>query len=101
MKTFLSTLKTPITNRDLSNVPNDTAVVRAIAQAALEVDPNEAAALAPVRQAAEDAIAAIPGVLSATVILTAEATPSQAPAPQRPSPPPGGRSRPMAKRWWA
>ncbi|CAM2069591.1 Ferritin-like domain-containing protein [Sulfidibacter corallicola] len=38
MKKFLSTLKTPITNRDLSNVPNDTAVVRAIAQAALEVE---------------------------------------------------------------
>lgn len=59
-------------------------------QAALEVDPNEAAALASVRQAAEDAIAAIPGVLSATVVLTAEAAPSQAPKPQPPSPAPGG-----------
>ena len=36
------------------------------------VDPKRGAALEPLRQAAEKAVAALPGVLSATVVLTAE-----------------------------
>lgn len=56
-------------------------------QATLEVDPKAAPALEPVRKMAEDAIRAIPGVLSATVVMTAEAAPAKpAAAPQ-----PGGQ----------
>jgi len=57
-------------------------------QATLEVDPKEAAALEPVRKAAEAAIRAVPGVLSATVVMTAESAPAPARAP---TPPAGGR----------
>ncbi|MEO8558674.1 MAG: iron-sulfur cluster carrier protein ApbC [Rhodospirillales bacterium] len=45
----------------------------------LNVDPARGAALEPLRQAAEQAVAALPGVLSATAVLTAErASPQQA-----------------------
>ena len=62
-------------------------------QAALEVDPAEARGMEPVRKAAEDAIRAIPGVLSATVVLTAESAPAARPQqpPQQPPPAPGGQ----------
>lgn len=57
-------------------------------QATLEIDPKAAATLEPVRQAAENAIRAIPGVLSATVVMTAEAAPARQPPP---APQPGGQ----------
>lgn len=57
-------------------------------QATLEVNPKEAAALEPVRRAAEAAIRKVPGVLSATVVLTAETAPAARPAP---APAPGGQ----------
>lgn len=51
-------------------------------QAALEIDPKLASEMTPIQKAAEAAIRGIPGVLSATVILTAESAPKQAaPAP--------------------
>ncbi len=51
-------------------------------QAALEIDPKLASEMAPIQKAAEAAIRGIPGVLSATVILTAESAPKPAaPAP--------------------
>lgn len=51
-------------------------------QAALEIDPKLASEMTPVQKAAEVAIRGIPGVLSATVILTAEsASEPAAPAP--------------------
>ena len=46
---------------------------------AVQVDPKQGAALEPLRQAAEKAVDAIPGVLSVTAVLTAERA---APAPQ-------------------
>ncbi|MCI0431495.1 MAG: iron-sulfur cluster carrier protein ApbC [Rhodospirillales bacterium] len=50
---------------------------------ALQVDPRQGAALEPLRQAAEKAVDAIPGVLSVTAVLTAE---RPAPAAQRQGP---------------
>jgi ATP-binding protein involved in chromosome partitioning len=51
----------------------------------LEVDPARGAALEPLRQACEQAVRAMPGVLSATAVMTAErASPKIAPQPQRP-----------------
>ncbi|MGO1078023.1 iron-sulfur cluster carrier protein ApbC [Inquilinus sp. CA228] len=62
----------------------------------IEVDPQRGPALEPLRQAAEKAVAAIPGVLSVTAVLTAHrgagaAAPSAA-AP-RPAAPGGAQSR--------
>lgn len=48
----------------------------------LNVDPARGAALEPLRQACEQAVRAMPGVLSATAVLTAERP--APPAPARP-----------------
>ena len=50
----------------------------------LDVDPARGTALEPLRQACEQAIRAMPGVLSATAVMTAE----RAAAAPRPAPPP-------------
>ena len=47
-------------------------------QATLEIDPKTAASMEPVRKEAESSISAIPGVLSATVVMTAESKPKTA-----------------------
>ena len=47
-------------------------------QATLEIDPKTAASMEPVRKEAETSISAIPGVLSATVVMTAESKPKTA-----------------------
>jgi ATP-binding protein involved in chromosome partitioning len=52
---------------------------------AIQVDPKQAAGLEPLRQAAEKAVDAIPGVLSVTAVLTAERA---APDAQRSQPQP-------------
>ncbi len=52
----------------------------------LEVDPSRGPALEPLRQACEEAVRAMPGVLSATAVMTAERAAPQ-PSPARPSPP--------------
>ena len=52
----------------------------------LEVDPARGTALEPLRQRCEDAVRAMPGVLSATAVMTSE-RPAQRPPP---SPPPTG-----------
>jgi ATP-binding protein involved in chromosome partitioning len=49
---------------------------------ALEVDPDRGAAMEPVRKAAEAAVAALPGVLSVTAVLTAHHAAGSAPAPK-------------------
>jgi len=49
---------------------------------ALEIAPDQAAAMEPVRQAAEAAIDALPGVLSVTAVLTAHRSGGQAEAPK-------------------
>ena len=56
---------------------------------AIEVEPERGSRLEPLRKAAENAIWGLPGVLSATVALTAERTPRPAPAaPRQPAPAP-------------
>jgi ATP-binding protein involved in chromosome partitioning len=52
---------------------------------AVEVDPRRGAAAEPLRKACEDAVAALPGVLSVTAVLTAHQTAAPR-APQRPQP---------------
>src|SRR5213080_4732280 len=63
---------------------------------AIEVEPERGPRLEPLRKAAEKAVEALPGVLSVTAVLTAEARPAggrtQAPTrggPAHGAPPPG------------
>src|SRR6266446_7452775 len=54
---------------------------------AIEVEPERGPRLEPLRKAAETAVEALPGVLSVTAVLTAEARPGGRPgAPPRPAP---------------
>ncbi len=55
---------------------------------AIEVEPERGPHLEPLRKAAEAAVEALPGVLSVTAVLTAEARPAggRAPAPARAAP---------------
>ena len=60
----------------------------------IEVDPARGPALEPVRKAAEKAVAALPGVLSVTAVLTAER--AAPPAPQPPARPGRAAQEPLA-----
>ena len=59
---------------------------------AIAVDPDKAADMEPLRQQAEDAAAALPGVEKATAVLTAERAAAQQQNPQ--SPVAGGQQQP-------
>jgi ATP-binding protein involved in chromosome partitioning len=66
---------------------------------AIEVEPERGPRLEPLRKAAEAAVEALPGVVSVTAVLTAEARSGQ---PQRPAPhahdhPPQGANTPAAQ----
>ena len=54
---------------------------------AIEVEPERGPRLEPLRKAAEQAIEALPGVISVTAVLTAEARPRAAPAGHAAPPP--------------
>ncbi len=57
----------------------------------LEVDPARGASLEPLRQACEQAVRAMPGVLSASAVMTAEREPPAA-RPARPAPRPSSQA---------
>lgn len=59
---------------------------------ALEVDAQRGATAEPLRKACEDAVAALPGILSVTAVLTAHSES----APTRRGPPPQARKTPQA-----
>ena len=61
---------------------------------AITADPARAAAMEPVRAAAEAAVKAMPGVSSATVVLTAEAQPVRRPPPAASAPPARAAAQP-------
>jgi len=62
----------------------------------MEVAPDQAQALEPVRKAAEEAVRALPGVTKATVVLTAEQAPATtAPKSNGPSAPPSPQHHPV------
>src|SRR6266705_1910739 len=60
---------------------------------AIEVEPERGARLEPLRKAAEAAVEAVPGVLSVTAVLTAEAR-SRGAQPQRPPAPTAAAAHP-------
>jgi len=65
-------------------------------QVSIAVDPAAGSALEPMRQAAEKAMAGVPGVLSATAILTAERQPAARP-PSSAEQPANGQATPRAR----
>jgi len=101
-ESILETLKKvqdPRSGRDLAaaGMVTGIAVRDGNVQFALEIDPAQADAMEPVRKAGGRAVAAMPGVLSVTAILTAESAGKAAPggpapqadAPRRPGAPAG------------
>ncbi len=76
----LKKLPNPVSDRDLvdAGMISGIAVRDGNVQFSIEIDPARAEAMEPVRSAAEQAVAALPGVLSVTAILTAESAPRQA-----------------------
>jgi ATP-binding protein involved in chromosome partitioning len=88
----LATLRDPATGRDVvgSGMVGGLAAKDGMVQLALQVPRERAREAEPLRQAAEKIVSAVPGVLSATVILTAH----RQEAPK--NPPPGRAQAPRA-----
>ena len=83
VRKVLDTVIDPVTGRSVAALGMVSGVVTRAGHAAvtLEVDPARGTALEPLRQACEQAIRAMPGVLSATAVMTAErAAPPPPPA---------------------
>ncbi len=89
----------PATGRDVvsTGMVTGLAVESGAVRFALEVDPARGPSLEPLRQAAEAAARAVPGVSSALVALTAHSAASTAPAPKGPPPDLGARAKPGDK----
>ena len=83
VRKVLDTVMDPVTGRSVAALGMVSGVVTRAGHVAvtLEVDPARGTALEPLRQACEQAIRAMPGVLSATAVMTAErAAPPPPPA---------------------
>ena len=83
VRKVLDTVIDPVTGRSVAALGMVSGVVTRAGHVAvtLEVDPARGTALEPLRQACEQAIRAMPGVLSATAVMTAErAAPPPPPA---------------------
>jgi ATP-binding protein involved in chromosome partitioning len=74
VRKVLDTVMDPVTGRSVAALGMVSGVVTRAGHVAvtLEVDPARGTALEPLRQACEQAIRAMPGVLSATAVMTAE-----------------------------
>ena len=84
IRKVLDTVIDPVTGRSIAALGMVSGVATRAGHVAvtLEVDPARGTALEPLRQACEQAIRAMPGVLSATAVMTAErAAPPPPPAP--------------------
>jgi len=84
IRNVLDTVIDPVTGRSVAALGMVSGVATRAGHVAvtLEVDPARGTALEPLRQACEQAIRAMPGVLSATAVMTAErAAPPPPPAP--------------------
>jgi ATP-binding protein involved in chromosome partitioning len=84
IRKVLDTVIDPVTGRSVAALGMVSGIATRAGHVAvtLEVDPARGTALEPLRQACEQAIRAMPGVLSATAVMTAErAAPPAPPAP--------------------
>lgn len=93
----LKTLRDPATSKDIvaANMVSGVAVRDGHVGFTIEVDPERGKAMEPLRKQAEELIANLPGVLSASVVLTAHSETPSAPAPaagqtKQQAPPQGG-----------
>jgi ATP-binding protein involved in chromosome partitioning len=86
IRKVLETVMDPVTGRSVAALGMVSGIATRSGHVAitLDVDPARGTALEPLRQACEQAIRAMPGVLSATAVMTAE----RAAPPPRPAPPP-------------
>ncbi len=89
IREVLDTVIDPVTGRSVAALGMVSGIATRAGHVAvtLEVDPARGTALEPLRQACEQAIRAMPGVLSATAVMTAERA-----APSPPPPPAGQHS---------
>ncbi|MBV8392304.1 MAG: iron-sulfur cluster carrier protein ApbC [Alphaproteobacteria bacterium] len=91
VRTVLETVIDPVTSKSVVALGMVSGIATRGGHVAvtLDVDPARGAALEPLRQACEQAVRAMPGVLSATAVMTAERA---APSASRPAPAarPGG-----------
>lgn len=87
----LQSVQDPLAKRSLASLDmiSGIAIKNGMVQFSIEIDPARAGEYEAVRRAAEDAVARIPGVLSATAVLTAESRKKGPAAP----PPSAGASR--------
>ncbi len=84
IRKVLETVMDPVTGRSVAALGMVSGIATRSGHVAvtLDVDPARGTALEPLRQACEQAIRAMPGVLSATAVMTAErAAPPPPPAP--------------------
>lgn len=84
VRKVLDTIIDPVTGRSVAALGMVSGIATRAGHVAitLDVDPARGTALEPLRQACEQAIRAMPGVLSATAVMTAErAAPPPPPAP--------------------
>jgi len=94
VRAALRRVKDPATGRDLieSGLVQGLVARDGLVQFAIEVPRERAREMEPLRAAAQAAAAAVPGVLSATAVLTAHRPPSAGPsAPPAAGPAPAGR----------
>ncbi len=96
----LATVRDPDTGRDIvaQGMVSGVVVRDGNVGFAIEVEPERGPRLEPLRKAAEQAVEALPGVLSVTAVLTAEARPpaGRPRAPARAAPGPGAAAHPAA-----
>jgi len=88
VRKVLETVINPVTGRNVveSGMVGGIATRAGHVAVTLTVDPAQGASLEPLRQACEQAVRAMPDVLSATAVMTAE-------RPAAPAPPPPGRAQ--------
>ena len=88
VRSVLETVINPVTGRNVveSGMVGGIATRAGHVAVTLTVDPAQGASLEPLRQACEQAVRAMPDVLSATAVMTAE-------RPAAPAPPPPGRAQ--------
>jgi ATP-binding protein involved in chromosome partitioning len=94
VRSVLETVIDPVTSQNVIALGMVSGVATRAGHIAvtLEVDPARGAALEPLRQACEQAVRAMPGVLSATAVLTAERAAAAAPRPSGKHAPSQGHS---------
>ncbi len=86
LRAALAQVIDPATGRDIvsAGLVGDIAVRDGLVQVSLLTDRARAAAMEPVRKAAEQALAAVPGVRNASAVLTAHTQPATPPAAAKP-----------------